>query len=122
MIKISYVFTVATVLTLPALTACSDGLTIKTVPEGASLRLNGDYVGQSPVTVDYDKHKPIRVIAEKNGYFPVEETFHPHMTAAGAVLWGPRNDKSRKLESPITIHLKPAKTQAPPLRDLPKNW
>ncbi len=117
--KLSHALSALALLTL---TACSDSLTITTVPEGAGMRLNGDYVGQSPVTFDYDKHKSIHVIAEKPGYFPVEETFHPHMTAAGAILWGPRNDKSRKLENPIIINLKPAKKQAPPLRNLPKNW
>ncbi len=109
---------------LLSLTSCSQnqGLTIKTEPAGAALRVNGDNVGLSPVTIDIGKHKPVRIMAEKKGFFPVDPTIYPQMTASGAILWGPRNRKSRKLENPIIIKLKPVPQQAPALRPLPKNW
>ncbi len=109
---------------LLSLTSCSrdKGLTIKTEPAGAVLRVNGDNVGLSPVTIDIGKHKPVRIMAEKKGFFPVDTTVYPQMTTSGAILWGPRNRKSRKLENPIVIKLKPVPTQAPALPPLPKNW
>ena len=93
----------------------SRDITIRSIPSGASLRVNGDYAGQAPVTLSLNRHKPVHVAAEK--------TFYPEMTTQGAILWGRNNEKSKDFKTDIlTIRLKKADSGAPPLRELPANW
>lgn len=101
----------------------SRGLTIRSIPSGASLRVNGDYVGQAPVTVSLNRHKPVHVAADKPGFFSAEKTFYPEMTTKGAILWGNNNEKSKDFKTDtLTIRLKKADAGAPPLRKLPASW
>lgn len=98
-------------------------MTIRSVPSGASLRVNGDYVGQAPVTLSLNRHKPIHVAADKPGYHSAEKTFRPETTTEGAILWGRNNEKSRNFKTDtLTIRLKKADSGAPALRELPSSW
>ena len=36
----------------------SRDITIRSIPSGASLRVNGDYAGQAPVTLSLNRHNP----------------------------------------------------------------
>lgn len=58
----------------------SRDITIRSVPSGASLRVNGDYAGQAPVTLSLNRHKPVHVAADKPGFLSTEKTFYPEMT------------------------------------------
>ena len=78
----------------------SRDITIRSIPSGASLRVNGDYAGQAPVTLSLNRHKPVHVAADKPGFLSTEKTFYPEMT----------------------IRLKKANSGAPPLRELPAQW
>lgn len=101
----------------------SRNITIRSIPSGASLRVNGDYVGQAPVTLSLNRHKPVHVAADKPGFFSAEKTFYPEMTTQGAILWGLNNEKSKDFKTnTLTIRLKKAHSGAPPLRDLPARW
>ncbi len=98
-------------------------MTIRSIPAGASLRVNGDYAGQAPVTLSLNRHRPIHVAADKPGFLSTEKTFYPEMTTRGAILWGGNNEKSKDFKTDIlTIRLKKAESGAPPLRDLPAQW
>lgn len=48
----------------------SRDITIRSIPSGASLRVNGDYAGQAPVTLSLNRHKPVHVAADKPGFLP----------------------------------------------------
>ena len=86
----------------------SRDITIRSIPSGASLRVNGDYAGQAPVTLSLNRHKPVHVA---------------EMTTQGAILWGRNNEKSKDFKTDIlTIRLKKADSGAPPLRELPAQW
>ncbi len=101
----------------------SRDITIRSVPSGASLRVNGDYAGQAPVTLPLNRHQPVHVAADKPGYLSAEKTFYPEMTTQGAILWGRNNEKSRDFKTDtLTIRLKKADSGAPPLRELPARW
>ncbi|WP_455563980.1 PEGA domain-containing protein [Akkermansia massiliensis] len=101
----------------------SRDITIRSVPSGASLRVNGDYAGQAPVTLSLNRHKPVHVAADKPGFLSTEKTFHPEMTTQGAILWGRNNEKSKDFKTDtLTIRLKKADSGAPPLRELPARW
>lgn len=101
----------------------SRDMTIRSIPSGASLRVNGDYVGQAPVSVSVNRHKPVHVAADKPGYFSAEKTFYPEMTTEGAILWGLNNEKSKNFKTDtLTIRLKKAGSGAPPLPKLPAQW
>lgn len=101
----------------------SRDITICSVPSGASLRVNGDYVGQAPVTLPLNRHKPVHVAADKPGYYSAEKTFHPEITTQGAILWGRNNEKAKDFKSnTLTIRLKKVSSEAPPLRALPPQW
>ena len=79
----------------------SRDITIRSIPSGASLRVNGDYAG----------------------FLSTEKTFYPEMTTQGAILWGRNNEKSKDFKTDIlTIRLKKANSGAPPLRELPAQW
>lgn len=100
----------------------SGDMTISSIPSGASLRVNGDYVGQAPVTLPLNRHKSVHVAADKPGYLSAERTFHPETTTQGAILWGRNNDKSKNFKTnTLTIRLKKATSGAPALMALPKN-
>lgn len=104
-------------------TSATKGLTVRSIPSGASLRVNGDYVGQAPVTLSLNRHKPVHVAADKPGYLSAEKTFYPEMTAKGAILWGNNNEKSKDFKTDtLTIRLKKADSGAPALRKLPSSW
>lgn len=82
-----------------------------------------DYVGQAPVTLSLNRHKPIHVAADKPGCLSTEKTFYPEMTTQGAILWGSNNEKSKDFKTDtLTIRLKKAESGAPPLRELPAQW
>lgn len=101
----------------------SRDITIRSVPSGASLRVNGDYAGQAPVTLSLNRHKPVHVAADKPGFLSTEKTFHPEMTTQGAILWGRNNEKSKDFKTDtLTIRLKKTDSEAPPLRELPARW
>lgn len=101
----------------------SRDITIRSIPSGASLRVNGDYAGQAPVTLSLNRHKPVHVAADKPGFLSTEKTFYPEMTTQGAILWGRNNEKSKDFKTDIlTIRLKKADSGAPPLRELPAQW
>ena len=103
--------------------AASRDITIRSIPSGASLRVNGDYAGQAPVTLSLNRHKPVHVAADKPGFLSTEKTFYPEMTTQGAILWGRNNEKSKDFKTDIlTIRLKKADSGAPPLRELPAQW
>lgn len=53
----------------------SRDITIRSVPSGASLRVNGDYAGQAPVTLSLNRHKPVHVAADKPGFLSTEKRF-----------------------------------------------
>lgn len=94
----------------------SRDITIRSIPSGASLRVNGDYAGQAPVTLSLNRHKPVHVAADKPGFLSTEKTFYPEMTTQGAILWGRNNEKSKDFKTDIlTIRLKKADSGAPPL-------
>lgn len=100
----------------------SRDITIRSIPSGASLRVNGDYAGQAPVTLSLNRHKPVHVAADKPGFLSTEKTFHPEMTTQGAILWGRNNEKSKDFKTDIlTIRLKKADSGAPPLRNFPRS-
>ena len=104
-------------------TSAPRDMTIRSVPSGASLRVNGDYAGQAPVTLSLNRHKPIHVAADKPGCLSTEKTFYPEMTTQGAILWGSNNEKSKDFKTDtLTIRLKKAESGAPPLRELPAQW
>ena len=85
----------------------SRDITIRSIPSGASLRVNGDYAGQAPVTLSLNRHKPVHVAADKPGFLSTEKTFYPEMTTQGAILWGRNNEKSKDFKTDIlTIRLK----------------
>ena len=63
----------------------SRDITIRSIPSGASLRVNGDYAGQAPVTLSLNRHKPVHVAADKPGFLSTEKTFYPEMTTQGAL-------------------------------------
>lgn len=101
----------------------SGDMTIRSIPSGASLRVNGDYVGQAPVTLSLNRHKSVHVAADKPGYLSAEKTFHPEMTTEGAILWGLNNEKSKNFKTDtLTIRLKKAHSDAPALQKLPTRW
>ena len=101
----------------------SGDMTIRSIPSGASLRVNGEYVGQAPATLSLNRHKPIHVAADKPGYYSAEKTFHPEMTTGGAILWGLNNEKSKIFKTDtLTIRLKKRNSEAPPLEKLPPAW
>ena len=101
----------------------SRDITIRSIPSGASLRVNGDYAGQAPVTLSLNRHKPVHVAADKPGFLSTEKTFYPEMTTQGAILWGRNNEKSKDFKTDIlTIRLKKADSGVPPLRELPAQW
>lgn len=45
----------------------SGDMTIRSIPSGASLRVNGEYVGQAPATLSLNRHKPIHVAGGQAG-------------------------------------------------------
>lgn len=101
----------------------SRDITIRSVPSGASLRVNGNYAGQAPVTLSLNRHKPVHVAADKPVYLSTEKTFHPEMTTQGAILWGRNNEKSKDFKADtLTIRLNKAHSGAPPLPELPAQW
>jgi|GEM_PF-97021 len=79
----------------------SRDITIRSIPSGASLRVNGDYAGQAPVTLSLNRHKPVHVAADKPGFLSTEKTFYPEMTTQGAILWGRNNEKSKDFKTDI---------------------
>ena len=92
----------------------SRDITIRSIPSGASLRVNGDYAGQAPVTLSLNRHKPVHVAADKPGFLSTEKTFYPEMTTQGAILWGRNNEKSKDFKTDIlTIRLKKADSGPP---------
>lgn len=103
--------------------SASKDMTIRSVPSGASLRVNGEYVGQAPATLSLNRHRPIHVAADKPGYYSAEKTFHPETTTEGAILWGLNNEKSKNFKTDtLTIRLKKRNSEAPPLEKLPTAW
>ena len=46
---------------LPLLSACTTSTRFNTTPEGAKIFVNGDYIGDSPVTLDDSKSLPSRI-------------------------------------------------------------
>lgn len=48
-------------IALPLLVACATSTRFNTTPEGAKVYINGDYIGDSPVTLDDTKSLPKRV-------------------------------------------------------------
>ncbi len=95
----------------------SRDITIRSIPSGASLRVNGDYAGQAPVTLSLNRHKPVHVAADKPGFLSTEKTFYPEMTTQGAILWGRNNEKSKDFKTDslpsghfpgVTAHIHPA--------------
>ena len=53
----------------------SRDITIRSIPSGASLRVNGDYAGQAPVTLSLNRHKPVHVAADNRASFPRKKRF-----------------------------------------------
>jgi hypothetical protein len=57
-------------LVFPLLVGCATSTRFNTTPEGAKVYINGDYIGDSPVTLDDSKSLPKRVHVQvrREGY------------------------------------------------------
>lgn len=53
----------------------SRDITIRSIPSGASLRVNGDYAGQAPVTLSLNRHKPCTLRRINRASFPRKKRF-----------------------------------------------
>jgi len=47
---------------------------ITSIPSGADVTCNGDYVGKTPLSISIKKSKPCHIKISKNGYIPIEFT------------------------------------------------
>ncbi len=75
-------------------------LTFKTVPEGATVRLNDQDIGQTPVTVDFTWYGDYDIAYEKEGY----ETVRTHKRINAPWYQIPPIDLVAETLVPYTIH------------------
>jgi len=75
-------------------------MTIRTVPEGATVRLNDQDIGQTPVTVDFTWYGDYDLVFEKDGY----ETVRTHKRIAAPWYQVPPIDLFAEAFVPYTIH------------------
>jgi hypothetical protein len=75
-------------------------VTFKTVPEGATVRLNDQDIGQTPVTVDFTWYGDYDIAYEKEGY----ETIRTHKRINAPWYQIPPIDFLAETIVPFTIH------------------
>lgn len=91
----------ATVLVLSLSAACvRRTMTFKTVPEGATVRLNDQDIGQTPVTVDFTWYGNYDVAFEKDGY----QTFRMQRQIKAPWYQVPPIDLFAEAFVPYTVH------------------
>ncbi len=92
---------IAAVLVLLAPAACvRRTMTFKTVPDGATVRLNDQDVGQTPLTVDFTWYGDYDIAFEKQGY----ETVRTHKKLNPPWYQVPPFDLFAEAFVPYTIH------------------
>jgi len=96
-----------TLLTLPVIAAlCAAAgcvrrtVTINTDPQGATVTLNDDEIGTSPVSVDFIWYGDYDVIVRKEGF----ETLHTHQKLEAPWYQLPPIDLIAEAFLPVTIH------------------
>jgi len=75
-------------------------VTFKTVPEGATVRLNDQDIGQTPVTVDFTWYGDYDIAYEKEGY----QTIRTHKKLDAPWYQIPPIDFIAETLVPVTIH------------------
>lgn len=75
----------------------SRDITIRSIPSGASLRVNGDYAGQAPVTLSLNRHKPVHVAADKPGFLSTEKNVLSGNDHARCHFVGPQQREVQRL-------------------------
>jgi len=126
------------------LSACigSKDFTIRTLPEGAHVCINGkSYEGKTPITLEIKQDKDLGIVVDKPGYETTSATVTTKTSWWVALLWTKSDPRAQYIEeNEITIPMKkiptvasykpsvlpawkdekPAKGSAlPPLRPLP---
>lgn len=82
--------------------------TVNTEPAGADITLNGEPVGQSPVTLSIAQDKSLGIIAHKDGYALGTATVHTEPHWFYSLLWTKNDPKARIIEEDeVTIPLRP---------------
>ncbi len=108
-------FPAAAVLAL-ALAACTQtkDFTIRTLPEGAKITINGkDQKQCTPLTVQINQGKDLGITAFKPGYEVASATVATQTSFWRALLWNKHDPRARYIEEDeITIPLKKISTAA----------
>ena len=86
-------------------------ITINTIPSGADISIQGNYIGQSPVVIPappkFTGSEPIRIEARLEGYEPKEVAFGDYHPPVDEVL-------TKLVENSFMIHRVPAGTKTIP--------
>ncbi len=92
------------------LAACSQtkDFTVRTLPEGARISINGkEYRQCSPLTVEIDQGKDLGITAFKPGYEVATATVETQTNFWRALLWNKHDPRARYIEEDdITIPMK----------------
>ena len=82
--------------------------TVNTEPAGADITLNGEPVGQSPVTLTIEQDKSLGLIAYKEGYALGTATIPTQPRWFYSLFWTKNDPKARVIEQDeVTIPLRP---------------
>lgn len=100
---------VSLLLTL-ALASCvgTKEFKVNTEPAGADITLNGEPVGQTPLTLTIGQDKSLGFVAHKDGYALGTATVHTQPHWFYSLLWTKNDPKARIIEEDeVTIPLRP---------------
>lgn len=101
---------------LPGLVAChgTKEFTIRTLPEGARVSINGKPVeGKTPVTTTIRQDKDLGIVVEKPGYQLASRTVYTQSSWWLSLLWTEHDPRAQYIEEDeVTIPLKRIPTAA----------
>ncbi len=87
-------------------------LTIVTEPEGASVTINGEFVGNTPLTTEIAQDKTLGIVVRKEGYEIGAATLSPVPSKFLSFIWTKNDPKAKFIEEDsVTIALR--KLQSP---------
>ena len=78
--------------------------TIYTNPEGAEVYINGEPVGQSPVTTEIAQDKTLGITVRKEGYQVGSATISPMTSRFLSFIWTESDPKSKYIEED-SVHI-----------------
>ncbi len=89
--------------------------TIRTLPEGATVCINGDdFEGRkTPMTVEVKQNKDLGITVVKPGYEVTTRTIETQTSTWGAILWNKNDPRAKYIEEDeVTIPMKKIPTAA----------